>query len=31
MTSLVVELSQLFNSHVTDVDDLLMNVTGALM
>ncbi|MDO4851180.1 MAG: VanZ family protein [Actinomycetota bacterium] len=30
-TSLVIEFSQLLNSRVTDADDLLMNVIGALI
>ena len=29
--SLIIELSQLFNSRVTDIDDLLMNTLGALI
>ena len=29
-TSLAIEISQLLNSRVTDVDDLLMNIIGAL-
>ena len=29
VTSLAIEVSQLLNSRVTDVDDLLMNVVGA--
>lgn len=31
LTSLAVEMSQLLNSRITDIDDLLMNVIGALM
>lgn len=30
-SSLVIEVSQLLNSRITDIDDLLMNVTGALI
>lgn len=30
-TSLIVEVSQLLNSRVTDIDDLLMNIVGALI
>ena len=30
-TSLIIEVSQLLNSRVTDVDDLLMNAIGALI
>ena len=30
-TSLVIEISQLLNSRVTDIDDLIMNVAGALI
>ena len=29
--SLIIELSQLFNSRITDLDDLLMNTLGALI
>lgn len=29
--SLIIELSQLFNSRITDIDDLLMNTLGALI
>ncbi|WP_058952762.1 VanZ family protein [Clostridium tyrobutyricum] len=29
--SLIIELSQLFNSRITDIDDLLMNTLGALV
>lgn len=29
--SLLIELSQLFNSRITDIDDLLMNTLGALI
>lgn len=31
VTSLTIEFSQLLNSRVTDIDDLLMNVIGALI
>ena len=30
-TSLAIEISQLLNSRITDIDDLLMNVAGALI
>ena len=30
-TSLAIEISQLLNSRVTDIDDLLMNIIGALV
>lgn len=30
-TSVAIEVSQLLNSRVTDVDDLLMNIIGALL
>ncbi|WP_041219809.1 VanZ family protein [Desulfitobacterium dichloroeliminans] len=29
--SLIIELSQLFNSRITDIDDLLMNTLGAVL
>ena len=31
LTSLVIELSQLINSRVTDIDDLILNTLGAIL